>query len=126
MWFWIAMFICNLLMPGIMIIGGLIMKGHSPKKINGVYGYRTPRSKKSKEAWDFAHKICGDLWMKYGWPLLIATTIVMIFIRNSSDDAIGFWTLGIEAVQLVFLLIPIYFTEKALKENFDENGIRKN
>lgn len=38
MGFFIAMFVCNLLMPLIMLIGGYCMYKSPPKKINGSVG----------------------------------------------------------------------------------------
>ena len=41
MWFWWFLFVCNLIVPIIMIVAGRMMWKHSPGKINRVYGYRT-------------------------------------------------------------------------------------
>jgi len=46
MWFWIIMFLCNLMIPVIMIGVGYMMYKHPPKSINAIYGYRTARSMK--------------------------------------------------------------------------------
>ena len=62
MGFFIAMFLCNLLMPLIMLIGGYCMYRKPPKEINGLVGYRTTMSKKNKNTWKFAHEYCGKLW----------------------------------------------------------------
>ena len=48
MWFFIAMFICNLLIPLIMLVCGYFMYKKPPKEINSVVGYRTKMSKKIK------------------------------------------------------------------------------
>ena len=44
MGFFIAMFLCNLLMPSIMVIAGYCMYKNPPKEINGLIGYRTAMS----------------------------------------------------------------------------------
>ena len=49
MGFWIAMFVCNLLVPLLMVIFGRIMYKHAPKSINGIYGYRTSMSMKNED-----------------------------------------------------------------------------
>ena len=41
MGFFIAMFLCNLLMPSIMVIAGYCMYKNPPKEISGLIGYRT-------------------------------------------------------------------------------------
>ena len=53
MGFFIFMFICNLLIPLLMIICGYFMRRKPPKEINGLIGYRTAMSRKNKDTWDF-------------------------------------------------------------------------
>lgn len=122
--FFIGMFICNLLMPLLMIIAGYMMYKHPPKEINGVIGYRTTRSRKNIDTWKFAHDYCGRLWFKAGFALLIPTIIAQIPFAKSSDNTIGWVTIVIEMIQLVVLIGSIFPVEKALKENFDDNGNR--
>ena len=122
--FFIGMFICNLLMPLLMIIAGYMMYKHPPKEINGVIGYRTTRSRKNIDTWKFAHDYCGRLWFKAGFALLIPTIIAQIPFVKSSDSTIGWVTIVIEMIQLVVLIGSIFPVEKALKENFDDNGNR--
>ena len=125
MWFFISMFICNMLIPLIMIIGGYFMYKKTPKEINSVVGYRTKMSKKNKDTWMFAHNYCGRLWLKLGMALLIPTVIVQIPFIHSNDNVIGTVTLIVETVQLVVLIGSIIPVENALKKTFDENGIRR-
>ena len=75
MWFWWFMFVCNLIIPAILIFIGRMMWKHCPKKINDIYGYRTRRSKRNMETWKFAHDYCGRLWWKWGWILLIISSV---------------------------------------------------
>ena len=125
MWFYITMFICNLIMPLIMLIAGYCMYKHPPKEINGVVGYRSKMSRKNKDTWMFAHDYCGRLWIKLGLFLLIPTIIVQIPFIHSSDDVIGIVTAIIEVVELTVLIGSILPVEIALKRTFDENGIRR-
>jgi len=61
------MFICNLLIPIVMIMGGKMMWMYFPKNINSLVGYRTTRSIKIMDTWKFAHEYRGKLWCKIGW-----------------------------------------------------------
>ena len=124
MWFWIAMFICNMLIPVIMIISGYMMYKHTPKSINGVYGYRTRRSMKNMDTWKFAHDYCGRIWLKAGSMILIPSVLLQLPFMHSSEDVIGVMTLIIETIQIGVLMVPVYFKEKALKETFDDAGNR--
>lgn len=125
MWFYITMFLCNLLMPLVLIFGGYYMFKYPPKEINSILGYRTKMSKKNKDTWIFAHHYCGRLWIKLGAILLIPTILVQIPFLDASDDMIGIVTLLIEAVQLGVIIASILSVEKALKRTFDDNGIRR-
>lgn len=125
MQFFIAMFICNLLLPLIMIIAGYAMYKNPPKKINEVIGYRTARSTKNMETWKFAHNYCGHLWLKLGLILIIPTIIIQIPFVQAGENVIGIVTLIIEGIQLAILIGSIMWVEKALKRNFDENGNKR-
>lgn len=122
MGFFIAMFVCNLVMPFIMLIGGYCMYKRPPKDINGLVGYRTAMSKKNRDTWAFAHDYCGRLWIKLGLILLIPTIIVQIPFAHSGVDTIGILTIIVDTIQLVVLIGSIVSVEKALKRTFDKNG----
>ncbi len=125
MWFWWFMFICNLLIPILMIVGGRMMWKCPPKKINGVLGYRTNRSMKNIDTWKFAHNYCGRLWWKIGWIMLIPSAIVQLPFFNNSDSTVG--TVGgiICVIQCVILIVSIFPTERALRRNFTDDGIQR-
>lgn len=125
MWFFAAMFICNLFIPLIMLVGGYFMYKKPPKEINSMVGYRTEMSKKNKDTWEFAHNYCGMLWLKLGIALCVLTIMAQIPFAHASDDAIGNMTLIVEAIQLAVLIGSIIPVEQALKRKFDENGIRR-
>ena len=125
MFFFVTMFICNLLVPIILIGFGYFMYKYPPKKINGIIGYRTKMSRKSMETWIFAQKYCGRLWLKIGFLMIIPTILVQIPFIHSSVDAIGTATFIIEMVQVAIVLLTIVPVELALRRVFDENGIRK-
>ena len=121
MGFFIAMFLCNLLMPSIMVIAGYCMYKNPPKEINGLIGYRTAMSEKNKDTWAFAHDYCGKLWIKSGIILLVPTVLVQIPFAKSGEDVVGTVTLVIEAVQVLALIGSVILVEKALKRTFAGN-----
>jgi hypothetical protein len=77
---------------------------------------------KNRETWDFAHKNLGDLWFKLGAPLLAVTSVVSLLVFRETTKQITTWCCVIFVIQLVIMVLPVAYTEKALKENFDENG----
>lgn len=124
MWFWWFMFFCNLLIPVLLIVFGKMMWKHPPKTINSIMGYRTRRSMKNMDTWNFAHEYCGKLWWKIGWIILIPTILIQIPFVHSSEDTIG--TVGgiICTVQCIILIGSIYPTERALKRDFPDDSRR--
>ena len=125
MWFWWFILICDLLVPTTMFVGGLVMCRHNPKSINSLLGYRTARSMKNMDTWQFAHRYCGSLWWKVGLASFVIAILFHLPFRYSGEDAIGILSLVVMAFQIITLIVPIFFTEKALQKNFDENGNRK-
>lgn len=125
MGFWVAMFICNLLVPLLMVVFGRIMYKHTPKTINGVYGYRTSMSMKNEDTWKFAHDYCGKLWYKVGLIMLIPSVLVQLPFVKSSTDTIGIMTVVLETVQICVMIASIFPTERALRKTFDKYGNRK-
>ena len=117
-----ALMITIFLLPLVMVICGMSYVKRGPKRISKMQGYRTKMSMKNRETWDFAHKHLGDLWFKLGTPLLGITSVVSLLVFRESDDKILFWCYVVVIIQLVIMILPAYFTEKALKANFDENG----
>ena len=118
--FWWGMFICNMLVPVIMIGGGYFMWKHCPGKINSVLGYRTKRSMRNMDTWKFAHEYCGRLWWKTGWILVIPTILLQLLFIKSSTDKISIFSLAMISIQTLILLLTIIPTENALKKKFDQ------
>ena len=125
MGFWIYIFIMNMLIPVTMIGFGRYFMKHTPKEINHVFGYRTSMSMKNRDTWDFAHKYCGRLYWHFGLFMLPLSVTPMLFILNRDTNTVG--TVGaIETtIQIIFLLVPVILTERALKRNFDKYGYRR-
>ncbi len=118
MWFWWFMFVCDIEIPIFMIAAGYMMWKHPSKKINGAFGYRTARSMKNIETWNFANNHCGRLWWKLGWILLIPSVVIQFPFYHSSQNAIGILGEIVCAIQCVALVVSIFPTERALKKNF--------
>ena len=124
MGFWIFMLLMDLLIPFTMIGFGKYFIDKAPKRINSAFGYRTSRSMKNKDTWEFAHRYCGKIWFRCGMIMLPISVIIMIMIIGKDVNYVG--TAGgiICDIQIVPLIGSVFFTEKALKKNFDENGNR--
>ncbi len=121
MGFWVFMFIMDILIPLVMIVGGKLM-AKVPKKINYFYGYRTAMSMKNQDTWTFAHQHCGRNWFRVGLALLPLSVIVMLLLIGQDTDTVGLAGGVLCGVQALVLILSIIPTEKALRRKFDKDG----
>lgn len=122
MGFWTYMLILVLLTPLTMVVLGAIFLYRPPREINHIFGYRTTMSMKSKETWDFAHKMMGKLWLILGASSIPFMVVPMLFVMNKSENTISVLAIILFVISLVPLLVPIIPVEIALSRNFDKNG----
>lgn len=122
---WILMLLNDLLIPAIMIGFGRIFVRKTPASVGSVFGYRTPMSVKNQDTWQFAHKYCGKLWLKYGLVTLLVTVFAMLFFLGRDRDTVAIAGAAICMLQILPILLPVCFTERALKRQFDEDGERR-
>ena len=118
--FW-TMLICDLLVPIILVIVGLIMYKFPPKKINFFVGYRTNNSMKNDENWEFANKYSAKLLFICGCILFVLSLLVHIPFYNSSEDVLTVLSIVLCSLQCVSLFICVFLTEKKLKKRVDLN-----
>ena len=116
------MLLVILLLPLMMAGFGLLLMKNPPKKINSVYGYRTRRSVRSQETWDFAHYFFGKLWLVCGLVSIPVFLIPICLVLGKSEQVISMTGLIVLGLQTLLMLVTIILTERALKKNFDEFG----
>lgn len=103
---WFAFFV-----PAVMLGIGVLFFKCPPKKINGLYGYRTTRSMKDQESWNYAHHYSGKLSMLYGIGSFVVTGIILILFPNLDEETISMFSL----IQIIPFFILIWQTERKLK-----------
>ena len=98
--------------PILMLVTGIVFQKHAPKEINGFLGYRTRRSMQSQEAWDYANKRMGEIWLALGVILLVVSIpLTLLFAENGLTIAM--------IAQVVALIVSIIPVEVELKAKFD-------
>lgn len=107
-----------------LLLGKRFMKS-APGQINMLFGYRTARSMKNQDTWQFAHRYFGKLWYRFGLALLPLTIAAMLLILGKDENAVGNVGGLICMAQLPVMLYAIVPTERALKKTFDKDGNRK-
>ena len=125
MGFWFFMLVMGLLFPVVMILFGMMFMKSAPKRINYIFGYRTDMSMKNRDTWEFAHKYIGKLWFRFGLLLIPITVIPMLFVIGKTENIVGTVGLIVGFINTIVLIVPIFFTEKALNRTFDKDGKRK-
>ncbi len=116
------MLLVILIMPLMMVGFGLLLMKNPPKKINSYYGYRTRRSVRSQQTWDFAHYYFGKLWLVCGLVSLPISLVPLCLVLGKSEQVISVAGLIVLGIQTLLLLVTILLTERALMKNFDEFG----
>ena len=110
----------------IMLVAGRMMQKRPPQKINCFFGYRTERSMKNRDTWEFAHQYIGKLWFRLGWIVLIPSVALLLVFFGKDIRTVGNVGMTICFLQLIPMIVPVFFTENALKKTFDQYGRRKN
>ena len=125
MGFWLFCAVMCLMIPGVVLFFGRRFLKHPPKNINSLYGYRTTRSMKNQQTWDFAHETCGRLWVRLGMILLVLSLIALALVFGQDVETVGIVSGVLTAIQTVVLVGSIFPVERALKRNFDDFGRKK-
>ena len=113
--------------PAILLGFGWRFMKKPPQDINGAYGYRTSMSMKNRDTWGFAHQVCGRVWWRLGWLLLALSAALLAWMQTRPGGGQTNWLMGILVMlaEGAALILTIYPVERALKQNFDENGNRR-
>ncbi len=102
----------HFLLGPLMLVLSFIYKRFPPKKINYIYGYRTPRSMRSIEAWHCANQYCSSAFIIIS-ALTCLVQVILYSLMGGGEGPVlwssGFLVVGLTAV------IPL--TEIHLKKN---------
>ncbi|MGT2801590.1 SdpI family protein [Streptococcus henryi] len=120
MGFWVFMFIMTLLIPAALLLTWYMCPKF--KTIHNASGYRTKRSMKNQDTWDFAQKHCSKISLYMFFPSLLLVIAIMPMVISKSIGIIGWIGFVITMIQMMGFAVIIISTEKALKGTFDENG----
>ncbi|MCH1517659.1 MAG: SdpI family protein [Flavobacteriaceae bacterium] len=97
----------------IFVIAGYIQQKFPPKKINHFYGYRTRKSMRDQESWDFAQAYSSRQMQKMGAGIVLLGGLAWL------ADIHSIWGIGIGII--IFVLCPLLMLveiEQMLKKRF--------
>ena len=103
---------------GVLFLISIIFWKFPPKKVNKLYGYRTPKAMQNQQIWDFANTNFNQTFLMYSGFSLLGGLILASFTKVE---------LVWEPMVLVMLtiLVSVIKTERALNDNFTDEGKRK-
>lgn len=115
---WMATLLLNLLIPIVIWIIGILYLKRPSKSINWMHGYRTQKSMKNQETWEYAQRHFGGVCCRWGIGFATVVLLLMILVIGKSEKIIG--TIGSaigtsEGFLMAYILVP---TERALKKKF--------
>ena len=125
MGFWIFCTAMVMLTPAVMLLFGRRFQKKPPKTINSLYGYRTTRSMKNQDTWDFAHRTCGRLWFRLGLVLLPVSLLAMLTVLGRGTTPVGMACFVVVMIQMAVLVGSLFPVERALKKTFDDFGRKR-
>ncbi|MBX3254129.1 MAG: SdpI family protein [Chitinophagaceae bacterium] len=108
-----ALFFIPILMGTFFLIAGFILLKFPGKKINSSYGYRTFRSMKNQQTWDFAQLYSAKESIKLGIILALCSVIGIWYNPNKGITI----TLGLILI-IGPVIILITNVERAIKRKF--------
>ena len=104
---------------GLLFILSIIFYKFPPKKINNWYGYRTPKTMLNQKIWDFANIVFSKNLVIYAGISFLGG---LVFANFATKEL----TWQPMVLVLLSVLVSIIKTEKALNDNFTEEGKKKN
>ncbi|WP_211295613.1 SdpI family protein [Polaribacter porphyrae] len=111
-------FIYVLTTNGVVFLISIIFWKFPPKKVNNIYGYRTPKAMQNQQIWDFANSTFNQAFLKYsGFSFLAA-----LLLANITKGELTWQPMVLVALSI---LVSIIKTERALSDNFSDEGKRK-
>lgn len=109
------MFLPQLIVSLVFLVGGLLMAKYPPKKINPLYGYRTRRSMQSPEAWKYAQRLSSRKMVLCGMVGFLLFILGWVTDLNEGIQAIIM--LATLVLTVVYMIVSV---EKNLKRKFPD------
>lgn len=116
--FWVFMTICDLFVPTMMIVGGLILQKRASVDID-MMGNRVFFPDVTKEAWVYSHRFCARVWIVVGSIMFVVTGILQILLMDSEHSRIGNFGILFVILQCLSLMITLVHVEHVVKRYFE-------
>jgi uncharacterized membrane protein len=103
---------------GLLFLISVLFWKFPPKKINSIYGYKTPKAMQNLKIWEFANTTFNKSLLIYAGISFLAGLAFVTFLKAELT-----W----QPMAFVFLsiIVSIVKTEKKLTKNFTDEGKKK-
>lgn len=102
------------IVPFVFLICGIISQKKPPKNINSLYGYRTARSMRDKQSWDWAQKQMSVYFIFYAVASLVVGIALALLCRFLFDR--DYMPCVILLLQTFGIYIILFVIENNLKK----------
>ncbi|WP_198517107.1 SdpI family protein [Tenacibaculum sp. SZ-18] len=99
---------------GLLFLLSIVFYYNPPKKINGLYGYRTPRTMANQDIWDFANGFFNKQLLQYAGISFAAALGLSFIAKETSWQPI--------AIMVITLGVCVLKTEQELNKYYDKEG----
>jgi uncharacterized membrane protein len=103
----------QLILSLVSVLAGFLFMKYPPQKINPLYGYRSARSMKSTEAWNYAQRASARRILLCG----LAGMLIFIIISVLKFDE-GIHGISMIATLVITIFYTFYSVERDLKKKF--------
>lgn len=122
--FWLGMLLVAEIIPFILYKFGKLYLTNPPEDKKSPLRCRAINASLSDETWDFAHRLCGELWYKAGFYLLMLVALVMILVIAQEAYKVRNTLFVILAFELFTIVRSVFILHKRLHKEFDDEGNR--
>ena len=120
--FRITVLIISEILPLFVLLCGLRFRRGVPYNVLTIISYRTEKSMRSRASWDYAHDLCGKIWVVLGAVSAVVAALVIALSFRLDDSTFGNTATAVMASELAAIIISVVCIERALGRAFDKNG----
>jgi uncharacterized membrane protein len=78
----------GIIASSIILVLSVIYFAFQPKSINGLYGYRTPMSRKSDKHWQFANKLASKILLFGSISIFVFSAFAEFVVQMNSQNLV--------------------------------------
>jgi uncharacterized membrane protein len=108
--------IVNIIVSVGIMLGGFCMRSYAVSPADYTIGFRTKRAMSNSEAWEYANKKCGILWIITGLNGVPLTLLSVFLMEN--ERVLSFFQAALLVVITVSAVISAVAVEIQLKNKF--------